>query len=65
MPELAADLLTRLRGNEIDIPAFVREAEKFPDEEWQKLSTLIMQWFAQQNTEASSVFQAGGEATKR
>jgi hypothetical protein len=65
MPELAAGLLARLRGNEIDIPAFLREAEKFPDDEWQKLSTLIMQWFAQQNTEASGGLQAGGDATKR
>jgi hypothetical protein len=65
MPELAAELLARLRRNEIDIPAFIREAEKLPDDEWQKLSGLIMQWFAQQKNEGLSGFQAGGEATKR
>jgi hypothetical protein len=65
MPELAPDLLARLRGNEIDIPAFLREAEKLSDDDWQKLSTLIMQWFAQQKAEASRGFQAGAAAAGR
>ncbi len=54
MPELAAELLARLRRNEIEIPAFLREAEKLPDEEWQKLSDLVMQWFAQQKAEGTN-----------
>ncbi len=65
MPELAADLLARLRKNEIDIPVFVREAEKLSDDEWKRLSTLIMRWFAQQKTDGLNGFQAGGDATKR
>jgi hypothetical protein len=47
MPELA-ELPARLRRNGIDIPAFVREAEKLSDDDWGKLSALIMQWFAQE-----------------
>jgi len=58
MPEAAAELLARLRRNEIDIPGFLREAEKLSDEQWRNLSALIMQWFAQQ-------FHAGGDATNR
>jgi hypothetical protein len=65
MPELAAELLARLRRNEIDIPVFLREAEKLPDEEWQKLSELIMQWFDQQKAEGSNGSYACGDATKR
>ena len=64
MPELG-ELLARLRSNEIDIPAFIREAEKLSDEEWRKLSALIMQWFAEQKTERSNGFYAEGDATKR
>jgi hypothetical protein len=65
MPELTIDLLARLRSNEIDIRVFVREAEKLPDDEWQKLSALVMQWFAQQEIERSTGFYAGCDATKR
>jgi hypothetical protein len=57
MPELTIDLLARLRSNEIDIPVFIREAEKLPDDEWQKLSARVMQWFSQEKTE--------GDATNR
>jgi hypothetical protein len=64
MPELA-ELLARLRRNEIGIPAFLREAEKLPEDEWRKLSALIMQWFAQRQAEGSSGPYAEGEATKR
>jgi hypothetical protein len=65
MAELAAELLARLRRNEIDLRAFLREAEKLPDDEWQKLSDLVMQWFAQQNAEGSNGSYAGGDATNR
>jgi hypothetical protein len=51
MPEFVPDLLARLRSNEIDIPVFIREAEKLPDDEWRKLSARVMQWFSQQKTE--------------
>jgi hypothetical protein len=65
MPELAADLLARLRRNEIDIPVFVREAEKLSDDEWKYLSSLIMRWFAQQKTDGLNGFHSGGDATNR
>jgi hypothetical protein len=65
MPELAAELLARLRRNEIDIPAFVREAEKLSDDEWKKLSALVMQWFTQQHEDGLNGSYAGGDATKR
>jgi hypothetical protein len=65
MPELAADLLARLRRNEIDIPVFVREAEKLSEDDWKRLSSLIMRWFAQQKTDGLKGFQAGGDATNR
>jgi hypothetical protein len=61
MPEVAPELLARLRRNEIDIPTFIREAEKLPDDEWQKLSAMVLQWFAQQKIES----YAGGDATNR
>jgi hypothetical protein len=54
MAELATDLLARLRRNEIDIPVFIREAEKLPDDEWQILSDLVMQWFSQQKIEGDA-----------
>jgi hypothetical protein len=53
MPELA-ELLARLRRNEIGIPAFLREAEKLPEDDWRKLSALIMQWFAQREAESEA-----------
>jgi hypothetical protein len=59
------ELLARLRKNEIGIPAFFREAEKLSDDEWRKLSALIMQWFAQQAAEGSNGFYASGDATNR
>jgi hypothetical protein len=65
MPEVAPELLARLRRNEIDIPAFVREAEKLPDDEWQRLSALVLQWFAQQKVESSRASYSGGDATNR
>ena len=57
MDEFDAGLLARLRSNEIDVAAFIREAEK--------LSALVMQWFTQEQTEGSSGSHAGGDATKR
>jgi hypothetical protein len=65
MPELTSDLLARLRKNEIDIPVFIREAEKLSDDEWSNLSALIMQWFAQQKADALSSFQTDAAATNR
>jgi hypothetical protein len=65
MPEVAPELLARLRRNEIDIRAFVREAEKLPDDEWQRLSVLVLQWFAQQRIESGDGSYAAGVATNR
>ena len=65
MPEVATDLLARLRRNEIDIPMFIREAEKLSDDEWKNLSALIMQWFAQQKADCPNGLQPGEAATNR
>jgi hypothetical protein len=65
MPELTSDLLARLRKNEIDIPVFIREAEKLSDDEWRDLSILIMQWFAQQKADGLSGLQPDAAAGNR
>jgi hypothetical protein len=54
MSDLAAELLARFRKNEIDLGEFMREAEKLSNDEWQRLSVLILEWFGQQQTPPSS-----------
>lgn len=54
MPDVSAELLARFRRNEIDLPQFMREAEELSQDDWEKLSALILEWFGERATEPSS-----------